>query len=232
MGKRIITRRRGTGTSTYRSPSHRHLGDIRHPRSAEGVGKVLDIMHAPGRSAPVAQVQYGEAKWLVISAEGMHVGQEIETGRDAPIELGNTLPIGMIPEGTIVHNIESIPGDGGKFIRAAGAGATVVSHAATTIVQMPSGQFKNIKPECKATIGLVAGSGRREKPYAKAGKKFYAYQSKAKRYFKVKGVAMNALNHPHGGGGHPHVGKPSTVGRNAPPGRKVGRLSPQKKRRE
>ena len=96
----------------------------------------------------------------------------------------------------------------------------------------PARVFKTINPSCKATVGLVAAGGRGEKPFTKAGKKFYAYQSKAKRYFKVKGIAMNAVNHPHGGGGHPHVGKPSTVGRNAPPGRKVGRLSPQKKRRD
>ncbi|MFH0815247.1 MAG: 50S ribosomal protein L2 [Methanobacteriota archaeon] len=231
MGKRIITRRRGCGGSTYRSPSHRHLGDLQYPRGLSGTGKIMDIVQAPGRSAPVALVKPAGKQFYMLAPESVHVGQELHFDNDAEIQPGNVMPVGLIPEGTLVHNIESRPGDGGKFIRAAGTSAVIVGHGVTTTLQMPSGQFKNINPSCKATIGLVAAGGRGEKPYTKAGKKFYAYQSKAKRYFKVKGVAMNAVNHPHGGGGHPHVGKPSTVGRNAPPGRKVGRLSPQKKRR-
>jgi large subunit ribosomal protein L2 len=82
-----------------------------------------------------------------------------------------------------------------------------------------------------ATVGLVAGGGHKEKPFAKSGKKFHAYGGKAKAYFKVKGIAMNPVNHPHGGGGHPHVGTQSSVGRNTPPGRKVGRLAPQRKKK-
>ncbi len=97
---------------------------------------------------------------------------------------------------------------------------------------MPSGAFRSFDPLCRASIGIVAGGGAKEKPFATAGRKFHAWRSKSKAYFKVKGIAMNPVDHPHGGGGHPHVGKPSTVSRNAPPGRKVGRLSPQKKKKE
>jgi large subunit ribosomal protein L2 len=234
MGKRIIPRRRGKGSSTYRSPSHRHLGHVMYPKGVTGNGRVIDLVQAPGRSAPVAEVEFaGRMKTVYLLApESVYVGQDVTISNEAEIQPGNVLAVGLIPEGTLVHNIESRPGDGGRFIRAAGASAVVVSHGAATVLQMPSGQFKNVNPSCKATVGLVSGSGRGEKPFTKAGKKFYSYQSKAKRYFKVKGIAMNAVNHPHGGGGHPHVGKPSTVGRNAPPGRKVGRLSPQKKRRD
>ncbi|MEW5937869.1 MAG: 50S ribosomal protein L2 [Candidatus Thermoplasmatota archaeon] len=231
MGKRIIARRRGRGGSTYRSPSHRHPGEARYPRIPEGKGKVTDLVHAPGRSAPLMRIDYGVGKALMIAPEGLSVGQEVVLGRYAPIEMGNTLPIGLIPEGTIVHNIESVPGDGGKLVRAAGAGAAIVSHGRMVVIQLPSGKFRRTNPSCRATIGIVAGSGRREKPFTKAGKKYHAHRSKAKRYFQVKGIAMNPVNHPHGGGGHPHVGKPSTVSANAPPGRKVGRLSPKKRRR-
>ena len=96
---------------------------------------------------------------------------------------------------------------------------------------MPSGEFKSFDPRCRATVGVVAGGGLKEKPFAKSGNKYHAYRSKSKAYFKVKGIAMNAVDHPHGGGGHPHVGVPSTVSRNAAPGRKVGRLSPKRRRK-
>ena len=98
-------------------------------------------------------------------------------------------------------------------------------------IQLPSGKFKTLDSRCRATIGIVAGGGHKEKPMAKAGKKYHTYRSKPKRFPLVKGVAMNAVNHPHGGGGHPHVGRPSTVSKNAPPGMKVGRLSSRKGRR-
>ena len=139
------------------------------------------------------------------------------------------MPLLYIPEGTPVFNIEGHPGDGGKYVRAAGASATVVSHGKMTVVQMPSGQFKPFQSRCKATIGMAAGGGRRDKPYIKAGTRARTLKSKAKKYPKVRGVAMNPVNHPHGGGGHQHVGKPSTVSVHAPPGRKVGRLSPKRK---
>ncbi len=101
-----------------------------------------------------------------------------------------------------------------------------------TTVQLPSGAFKRLNSDCRATIGVLAGGGHGEKPFGKAGSKFHAYRSRAKRSKKVRGVAMNPVSHPHGGGSHQHVGTPSTVSANAPPGRKVGRLSPSKKRRK
>jgi len=81
-----------------------------------------------------------------------------------------------------------------------------------------------------SVLGAVAGAGRGDKPFTKAGKKWFSFRSFSKAYFNVRGVAMNAVDHPHGGGSHQHVGKPSTVGFDAPPGRKVGRMSPQPKR--
>jgi large subunit ribosomal protein L2 len=129
-----------------------------------------------------------------------------------------------------VFNIESMPGDGGKFCRTAGASALVVSHGTSVTLKLPSGKTKQFNPGCKATVGLVAGSGARDIPILKAGRHIHYLQSKAKRPYTVRGVAMNAVNHPHGGGNHQHVGRPSTVGRGTPPGRKVGRLSPQRRK--
>lgn len=232
MGKRIIPQRRGRGTSTYRSPSHRHKGVPRYPRGVSGEGVITDIFHAPGRTTPMASVKFAQVKSLMLVPEGLRVNQIINIGPGSAIELGNTLPLDEIPEGTLVFNIEGKEGDGGKFVRTAGTSATVITRGKKTIVQMPSGAFKSFDKKCMATVGILANTGRTEKPFAKAGKKFHCYRSKAKRSKKVKGIAMNAVNHPHGGGGHPHVGTQSSPSYNAPPGRKVGNIAPKPKRRK
>ncbi|HKZ48892.1 MAG TPA: 50S ribosomal protein L2 [Thermoplasmata archaeon] len=230
MGKNLPQQRRGRGTSpTYRSPSHRHLGAIKLPYAA-GEGVVVELLHAPGHSAPLARVRFGGQDVLMIAPDGLMTGQSVTSGV-ANVDRGNTLRLGSVPEGTLVYNLEAHPGDGGKLVRAAGTTALVVSQGGHTVIRLPSGQFKELDPNCRATIGVIAGSGRKDRPLYKAGKSVNAYRSLAKRPFKVRGVAKNAVDHPHGGGAHQHVGKPSTVSRNAPPGRKVGRLSPQRKRR-
>lgn len=231
MGKRLITQRRGRGFGRYRSPRHLRFTTASHPRIAQGNGTVVELLHEPGRIAPLAKVMYGEVENVMIASDGLTVGQQVSLGQTGEIAGGNTMPVGSIPEGTIVYNVESQPGDGGKLARTAGTAATVVSHGTKTVLLMPSGKFKEVNRKCLATVGLVAGGGHKDKPFAKSGKKFHAYHGKAKAYFKVKGIAMNPVNHPHGGGGHPHVGTQSSVGRNTPPGRKVGRLAPQRKKK-
>jgi large subunit ribosomal protein L2 len=229
MGKRLLQQRRGAKKGI--SPSHRHRGDVVYPPVNSGEGKVTDLIHAPGRTTPLATVNVeGHGKVLMIAAEGLKVEQSIRIGEGATPEVGSVLPLKNIPVGTHIFNIESRPGDGGKFVRAAGMGATLVSAGARPVVQLPSGQFKSFEPECRATVGRTAGGGHKTKPLAKAGKKYKIGKSKAAHYPRVRGVAMNAVSHPHGGGGHQHVGGPSTVSANAPPGRKVGRLSPKHKR--
>jgi large subunit ribosomal protein L2 len=167
---------------------------------------------------------------MIIAPLGLAQEQNIEVGENAALKPGNILPLERIPEGSMIHNIELSPGDGGKLVRAAGTSAMVVSQGAKTVIQLPSGRFKTLNPKCRASIGIVAGGGHKEKPLAKAGKKYHITRSKPKRFPVVKGVAMNSVNHPHGGGGHPHVGRPSTVSKHAPPGMKVGRLSSRKGR--
>jgi large subunit ribosomal protein L2 len=234
MGKRLKTQRRGRG-SIYRSPSHRHRSGengIKYIKTKSTLtGQVKELAHDPGRTAPLAKLvmDNGQRTW-VIANEGMMVDQKVKQGSDVPQQAGNILPLSEIPEGTKIFNIESQPGDGGKLVRAGGTYATVVSHGVKTVVQLPSGQFKPFDPTCKATIGVVAGGGRKDKPLIKAGKHWYATRSRARKFPTVSGVAMNPVNHPHGGGAHQHVGKPSTVSRHAPPGRKVGRLSPKRKK--
>ncbi len=230
MGKRLRTQRRGRGTPRYRSPSHRHVDDVRLPAFAEGAGTITDLIHAPGRTSPLAVVDFGGDVDYQLAAEGMSVGQTIDVG-SGKVSIGNIMKLSEIPEGTAVHNIEKSPGDGGKFVKVAGVSAQVISRGNIVVLQMPSGELKDFNPDCRAAIGVVAGGGRTDKPLAKAGKKYHALRSSSKDNFHVSGVAMNPVDHPHGGGSHPHVGGPSTVSRNAWPGQKVGRLSPQKKKK-
>ncbi|KJE49467.1 MULTISPECIES: 50S ribosomal protein L2 [Acidiplasma] len=228
MGKHIIAQRRGHGSLTYRSPSFRHVSEIKH--LGDGNYKIEDIIQAPGRNAPVLVLknENNEKKYM-LAFNGAYVGQEITVGNAESTSVGSTNFLSKIDDGALVFNIESRPGDGGKFCRTAGSYGLVISHGESVSVKLPSGRIKEFNPGCRATVGVVAGSGARDIPILKAGTHIKYLQSKAKKPYTVRGVAMNAVNHPHGGGNHQHVGGPSTVGRGAPPGAKVGRLSPKRR---
>ncbi len=229
MGKRLIQQRRGRVRGRYNAPSHRSRGEVKYIRDREAHdGLVEDIMHDPGRSAPVASIKLDNSKKILsLATEGMEIGDKIKlTNSKDEAEIGNVLPLSKIPDGFMVHNVELAPGDGGKIARAGGNSATIVSHEMDkTTILLPSGKFKTLDSACRATIGVVAGGGRKDKPFVKAGKKWFAFRSRGKQYPIVRGIAMNPVDHPHGGGSHQHVGKPSTVSRGAPPGRKVGNIA-------
>lgn len=227
MGKRLRTQRRGRGTPLYRSPSHRHVDDVRLPSMSEGVGIVKDLIQAPGRTCPLAIVEFNGVNDYQLAAEGMKVGQTVTVG-GREVRSGNITLLSEIPEGTPVHNVEGVPGDGGKFVKTAGTSATVVSRGEYVVLQMPSGVLKEFHPNCRAAIGIVAGGGRVEKPLGKAGSNALALRSRSKANFHTKGVAMNAVDHPHGGGSHPHVGGPNCQKRTASPGQKVGFIAKKK----
>ncbi len=227
MGKRLIPQRRARGGSHYRSPSHRHVDDIRIPHY-EAQGTIKDLIQAPGRTCPLAVIDFEGKKSYQLAVEGTRVGQKIELG-GTEVRVGNILTLANIPEGTLVNNIEGQPGDGGKFVKTAGASALVVSRGKVVVLNMPSGELKEFNPNCRAAIGVVAGGGRIDKPLGKAGKNFHTLRSRSVANKKTKGVAMNAVDHPNGGGSHPHVGGPNCHGRNAPPGQKAGFIAPKKK---
>ena len=167
----------------------------------------------------------GEKKFI-LAPESIQIDDEIEYGISAPIKFGNTLPLAEIPEGTPIYDIENTPGDGGRFVRSSGTYASLITHDANqSVVELPSGELKYLNPRCRASIGVVAGGGRKEKPFLKAGNRWHAYKAKGKKFMTVRGVAMNAVDHPHGGGNRQHPGRPTTVSRHAPPGRKVGSIA-------
>lgn len=230
MGKNLIQQRRGRNRGRFNVASHKNRGDIQYIREKEITGVVEEILHDPGRSSPLVKIRLqNNKKTLMIAPEGIMVGDTLKFTGTKDCEIGNVLPIGTIPEGYPVYNIEMKPGDGGKLVRAGGSNASVVSHDAKgTIIRLPSGQFKTLHSQCRATIGIPAGGGRKDKPFMKAGKKWFARRKKGRQYPIVRGTAMNAAAHPHGGGSHQHIGKPSSVSRGAPPGRKVGHISPKR----
>jgi large subunit ribosomal protein L2 len=230
MGRRIQGQRRGRGTPTFRAPSHRYNAELSHRKTEDTdvlSGEVVDIEHDPARSAPVANVQFEDGdQRLVLASEGVAVGDTLEVGISAEIEEGNTLPLSEIPEGVPVCNVESQPGDGGKFARASGVNADLVTHERdAAVVQLPSGEVKRLSPDCRATIGVVAGGGRTDKPFVKAGNKHHKMKTRGGKWPIVRGVAMNAVDHPFGGGGRQHPGRPKSVSRDASPGRKVGDIA-------
>ncbi len=231
MGKRLIQQRRGKGSTTYRAPSFRYKGNVKHIKNMDDVkGKVIDIFSCQGHSGPLAQVLYEDSEEvLMIAPEGIKVGEFIMAGAKSPVSPGNTLPLKNIPEGALIYNIESLPGDGGKFIRASGNFGKVLSKAGNkVVVLLPSKKQRVFSSACRANIGVIAGGGRKEKPFLKAGRKYYAMKAKNKLYPKVSGVAMNAVDHPFGGSSSSHKGIPTQSSRNAPAGRKVGKIAPRR----
>jgi large subunit ribosomal protein L2 len=232
MGKQLITQARGKGSTTYRAPSHRFFGKISYrnyddsEKSGVVYGKVVDIVDCPGHFAPLAIIIYDTKEEVMISAPlNIKVGDIVASGATAPVQTGNVLPLKNIPEGTSIYNLECRPGDGGKLVRTAGTFAKVIGKVGEGIlVMLPSKKQKSLNENCRATIGTIAGDGRLEKPFLKAGIRMHAMRARNKLYPQVSGVAMNAVDHPFGSGRGRHVGKPKNAPRWAPAGRNVGLL--------
>ena len=230
MGKRILSRRRGAAPPRMTSPSHLHKGDVKYPVKWTGTATVESLEHAPGRSCLFANLKMPDGSMLIhIANEGMSVGQSVVFTDTTQIQPGNVTIVSKIPEGTPVFNLEARPNDGGKFVKTAGTAAEIVTHTEkATIIRMPSGKFREFHPLARATIGLVAGGGRGDKPFLKAGKKHHAMRAKGVRWPRVRGVAMNPVDHPHGGGSHNFKGAPTSQRRGTPPGAMVGKIAPKR----
>ena len=231
MGKSLIQQKRGKGSPRYRAPDFRYKGRASHARhTKEAVaGRIVDLIKCPGHSGPLMSVKYENGEEILVQApEGVKVGENIQMGDKVRIKTGSTLPLKNIPEGTSIYNIESSPGDGGKFVRTSGAFAKVSSKFKNkVIVQLPSSKKREFIPDCRAIIGVIAGSGRKEKPFLKAGKMHHAMKARNKLWPKVSGTSMNAVSHPFGGSSSSTKGKPTQASRHAPPGRKVGKIAPK-----
>tara|TARA_B100000579_G_scaffold433077_1_gene451160 strand:- start:1484 stop:2038 length:555 start_codon:yes stop_codon:yes gene_type:complete len=165
----------------------------------------------------------------IVATEGMGVGQKIAIGDNVSLRPGNITTLGSIPEGTPISNVEARPGDGGKIARSGGNSAVVESNMGDIVrVRLPSGRMKELNANCRASIGILGGHGRTDKPMMKAGSAHYRAKARGKLYPSVSGVAMNPVDHPHGGGNHQAVHGPNSVPRTAPPGQKVGHIAPSR----
>ena len=176
---------------------------------------VKTIEYDPNRNVRISLVYYADGeKRYILTPEGLNVGDVIVSGTDVAIQTGNALPLELIPLGTIVHNIELIPGRGGKMVRSAGNFAQVMAKEGNYVtVKLPSGEMRMIRKECMATIGTLGNSEFKNLKIGKAGRKRYMGIRPT-----VRGVTMNPCDHPHGGGegktgpgGHPKTpwGKPA-----------------------
>jgi large subunit ribosomal protein L8e len=197
-------------------------------------GLIKKITHEPGRGAPVCEVvfhdplRYKLNKEHWVAVEGVHTGQFVYAGAKAQLTIGNVMPIGKMPEGTVISQCEEKAADRGRLARAGGTSCMVVGHSddgKKTRLRLPSGSRKTVPSACRAVVGIVSGGGRCDKPVMKAGNNYHKYRVKRNCWPKVRGCAKNPVEHPHGGGNHQHVGHPTTVSRVSPAGRKVGLIA-------
>ncbi|NLN17527.1 MAG: 50S ribosomal protein L2 [Firmicutes bacterium] len=201
----------GRITARYRGGGHkRRYRLIDFKRDKDNVpAKVAAIEYDPNRSARIALLHYldGEKRYI-IAPLGLEVGQMVESGPDADIKVGNALPLKNIPVGTTVHNVEMQPGKGGQLVRSAGAGAQLMAKEGDYVtLRLPSGEFRMVHQNCRATIGQVGNVEHENITIGKAGRSRWL-----DRRPRVRGVAMNPVDHPHGGGeGRSPVGRPTPV---------------------
>lgn len=232
MGKNLIQQRRGRGTLAFRAPDHNFTGKAKYTPLADEVlnGTITDIQHCPAHSAPLLYVEFENGQTIyMIAAEEKRVGDIVNIGSEVEVKNGNVLPLKYVPEGVEIFNIESKPGDGGKFVRAGGNFAKVLTRSKTSVtIILPSKKQKKFNPGCRATIGRVAGGGRLEKPLLKAGTAYYKMKATNRFWPKVCGQSMNAVAHPHGGKRSSKKNYSLIVPRSAPPGAKVGKISPRR----
>ena len=188
---RVSTRHRGGGHK-------HHYRIIDFKRNKDGVPGVVErLEYDPNRSAHIALIKYadGERRYI-LAPRGVSAGAPIQSGTDAPIKPGNAMPLRNVPVGTMVHNIELKPGKGGQIARSAGAGVQLVAREGSyATLRLRSGEMRRVLVECRATIGEVGNSEHSLRSYGKA----VAMRWRGVRP-TVRGVAMNPVDHPHGGG--------------------------------
>ncbi len=211
--------RNNTGriTRDHRGGGHkRRYRFIDFKRDKKGVpGRVEAIEYDPNRSARVALICYldGERRYI-LAPDKLKIGNRIVSGdQDTDIQPGNSLPLRFIPTGTLVHNVEMKAGKGGQIVRSAGASAQVMAKEGSyTLLKLPSGELRNLRSECRATIGVVGNSDYENVTFGKAGRSRWLGRRPVTR-----GIAKNPVDHPHGGGegrskgNHPQTpwGKPT-----------------------
>ena len=208
LKKRAGRSRNGRITVRHRGGGHkRQYRVIDFKRSKPGIsGEVVSIEYDPNRSARIALVKYPDGDWrYILAPNGLLVGNRVEAGEQAPIRVGNAVPLRAIPAGTQVHNIELHVGRGGQIVRGAGTSAQVLAKEGRyTLLRLPSGEVRNVLSDCMATVGQLSAPDHKNTKLGKAGRKRHLG-----RRPQVRGVVMSPRDHPHGGGeGRSPIGMP------------------------
>ena len=228
---RVTARHRGGGAK-------RRYREIDFKRRTDGIpAKVATIEYDPNRTCYIALLHYANgSKSYILAPQGVAVGATVQSGEGADIRPGNALELRAIPTGTIVHNVELVPGQGGKLGRSAGSSIQVVAkEGAMVTLRLPSSEMRMVRAECRATVGTLSNSEHQNVKIGKAGRN----RHKGKRP-QTRGIAMNPVDHPHGGGeahktpgGHPVTpwGKPTLGYRTRKKGKKSDALIVRGRRR-
>jgi large subunit ribosomal protein L2 len=206
---RVTARHRGGGAK-------RRYREIDFKRRKDGVpAKVATVEYDPNRTCYIALLHYVDGhKSYILAPQGLGPGSQVESGEGADIRPGNALPLSRIPTGTVVHNVELVAGQGGRLGRAAGTAIQVAAKEGPMVtLRLPSGEMRMVRADCRATVGALSNTEHQNVKVGKAGRS----RHKGKRP-QTRGVAMNPVDHPHGGGeahhtpgGHPVTpwGKPT-----------------------
>ena len=198
---------RGRVTVRHRGGGHkRRYRIIDFKRDKSGIATVKSIEYDPNRTARIALVLFEDGtKRYIVAPDTVGVGDIVQSGGSVPVITGNSRPLGTLPTGTLVHNIESTPGKGGQIAKSAGAVAQVMAHeSGYTLVRLPSGEMRRLLSECSATVGQVSNLDHKNQKLGKAGRNRHRGRRPT-----VRGSAMSPAAHPHGGGeGRSGIGMP------------------------
>jgi large subunit ribosomal protein L2 len=189
----------GRKTSRHRGGGAKRLyRKIDFKRRKDGVpARVAHIEYDPNRSAYIALLHYADGeKRYILAPQRLRVGATVESGPNVDIRVGNSLPLGNMPSGTVVHNVELVPGRGGQMARAAGAGVQLLAKEGDHVtLRLPSGEMRMVRAECRATVGVIGNTDHQNVKIGKAGRKRHMGTRP-----QTRGTAMNPVDHPHGGG--------------------------------
>lgn len=227
MGKRIVSQARGHGSLTYRIRKKAFRHKISYP-NAKGKAKIIKLIHSAGHTSPLIKLQIDKKIFYNLAFQNAFEGQEINIGKAEKAKEGDIINLEDGKIGMKVYNIETKPGEGGKLVRTAGSSAHIAKKEKNKVfLLMPSKKTIGFNKKSRASIGVIAASGRLDKPLRKAGKRFYAMKAKGRKWHFTSAVKVNAIDHPFGGGRGKRI-KSKIAKRNAPPGKKVGLLRPRR----
>lgn len=223
MGRPLLSQRRGKGSPSFTAPSHRFKTAVCYKNDTKDVqtAQVIAIVDDPARTVVLVLLKYQDEEIMLPAAEGIKVGDTIQQGENAELKIGNILPLGKIPEGYPVFNIESRAGNGGDLARSSGAVCFIMSKTENEVsLKLPSGKLRKLPPKSRATIGNASGGGRTKKPMLKAATKKFKREARGQLFPIVRGVHQNPVEHPFGG--KEHHGAKTPKGKGGPPGQHVG----------